>query len=226
MGANLKPTSPFGSKSETRWTRRKNARPAELLAAALELFVQRGYAATRLDDVASQAGVSKGTLYLYYASKEELFKAVVRTGLVPAIERGEKLVDEHEGSAAMLLEKIVFGWWDEVGNTPLGGIPKLMFSEAGNFPELAKFYYEEVISRGYRLVQSVLESGMRRGEFLPLDPEYGTRLMLAPLVMLLLWRHSFDICDSHRVDPERYLRQHLQMSLDGLRARPSRGSKA
>ena len=76
-----------------RWSRRKDARPAELTRAALELFVERGYAATRLEDVAKRAGVSKGTLYLYFDSKEELFKAVVREGLVPALERGERMVE-------------------------------------------------------------------------------------------------------------------------------------
>lgn len=204
---------------EGRWTRRKNARPAELLAAALDLFVDRGFAATRLDDVARRAGVSKGTLYLYFESKEELFKAVIRGGLVPAIERGERMVDEHTGSLAELLEKIIFGWWQEVGNSQLGGIPKLMFAEAKNFPELARFYYQEVISRGYRLLGRVLEEGQCRGEFALVETDHATRIVLAPLVFLLLWRHSFDVCDSRRIDPEIYLRLHMSLILDGLRVR-------
>src|SRR5262252_8704646 len=101
-----------------RWERRKDARPAELLAAALDLFVERGYAATRLDDVARRAGVSKGTVYLYFSSKEELFKAVVREGLVPLLERGEKMVAEHRGSIATLIDQLVRGWWEAVGHTP------------------------------------------------------------------------------------------------------------
>jgi AcrR family transcriptional regulator len=209
------------TRQEGRWTRRKNARPAELLAAALDLFVERGYAATRLDDVARRAGVSKGTLYLYFESKEELFKAVIRGGLVPAIERGERMVDEHTGTLADLLEKIILGWWQEVGNSQLGGIPKLMFAEAKNFPELARFYYQEVISRGYRLFGRVLDEGQRRGEFLPIETDHATRIVLAPLVFLLLWRHSFDVCDSRRIDPETYLRLHMSLILDGLRVRPA-----
>lgn len=204
---------------EARWTRRKDARPAELLAAALDIFVEKGYAATRLDDVASRAGVSKGTLYLYYESKAELFKAVIRGGLVPAIERGERLVDEHSGTMAELLEKVIFGWWQEVGTSQLGGIPKLMFAEAKNFPDLAQFYYTEVISRGYRLVRRLLDEGIARGEFVSIDAEYGTRLVLAPLVFLLLWRHSFDVCDSQHLDPETYLSTHMHITLDGLRHR-------
>lgn len=202
----------------TRWTRRKEARPAELLSAALDIFVEKGYAATRLDDVARRAGVSKGTLYLYYDSKESLFKAVIRGGLVPAIERGEQVVADHSGPMADLLEKIVFGWWEAVGNSRLGGIPKLMFAEAKNFPDLAEFYYSEVIGRSYALVQRVLEAGCRQGEFAPIDAVYGTRLVLAPLVFLLLWRHSFSGCEPAPLDPHRYLRLHLSLALRGLSA--------
>ncbi|NIO41831.1 MAG: TetR family transcriptional regulator, partial [Burkholderiales bacterium] len=113
----------------------KEARPAELISAALDLFVERGFAATRLEDVAARAGVSKGTCYLYFPSKEHLFKAVVRGGIVPAIERAEKRFEDHRGSASALIRDIVKGWWISVGNTRLGGIPKLMIAESGNFPE-------------------------------------------------------------------------------------------
>lgn len=208
------------SRPETRWTRRKDARPAELLSAALDLFVERGYAATRLDDVARRAGVSKGTLYLYFESKEELFKAVIRGGLVPAIQRNERVVEDHTGTMAALLETIVDNWWQDIGNSRLGGIPKLMFAEARNFPELAQFYHREVISRGYKLVGEVLEQGQRRGEFPVMDIGHASRIVMAPLVFLLLWRHSFDGCDGTRIDPDAYLRLHLRIVLDGLRSRP------
>jgi AcrR family transcriptional regulator len=200
----------------TRWSRRKDARPAELTAAALELFVERGYAATRLEDVARRAGVSKGTLYLYFDSKEALFKAVVREGLVPALERGERMLEAHRGPAAALLRELMQGWWDLIGNTPFGGLPKLMFSECRNFPELGRFYYDEVISRGYRLIEEVVERGMRSGEFRRLEVDYATRLVIAPLVLLAIWRHSFDFCDSHRLDPQRYVDHHIQLLLNGL----------
>ncbi|MGH8632414.1 MAG: TetR/AcrR family transcriptional regulator C-terminal domain-containing protein, partial [Burkholderiales bacterium] len=104
-------------------------------------------------------------------------------------------------------------------DTKLGGIPKLMFSECRNFPEIGKFYYDEVITRSFRLVEGVLEQGMRTGEFRSVDASYATRLLLAPMVYLLLWRHSFDICDSRHVDPEKYMRQHLDMVINGLTPR-------
>jgi AcrR family transcriptional regulator len=201
-----------------RWERRKDARPAELLAAALELFVERGYAATRLDDVAKRAGVSKGTVYLYFPSKEELFKAVVREGLVPLLERGEKMVAEHRGSIAELIRNLVQGWWEGVGLTPYAGLPKLMISECRNFPELGKFYLDEVMARGHKLVRKAVQRGLDSGEFRNLDPEYVARLIFAPLVLMVVWRYSFDFCSASKLEPDAYIQQHLDILLQGLLA--------
>jgi AcrR family transcriptional regulator len=201
-----------------RWERRKDARPAELLAAALELFVERGYAATRLEDVARRAGVSKGTVYLYFPGKEDLFKAVVREGLVPLLERGEAMVAQHEGSTVELIRELVLGWWEGFGLTPYAGIPKLMISECRNFPELGKFYVDEVITRSHKLVRAALSLGMERGEFRRMDPEHAARLVFAPLVLMVIYRYSFDFCGgAHRLDPDAYIEQHLDVLLRGLR---------
>ena len=142
--------------TKPRWERRKDARPQELLAAALEQFVERGYAATRLEDVARRAGVSKGTLYLYFTNKEELFKAVVRENIVRTIGEAEQDVAVFEGHSGALLRTILMAWWDEICSTDLAGITKLMLSEGQNFPELAKFYNEEVVKRGSDLITSCL----------------------------------------------------------------------
>jgi AcrR family transcriptional regulator len=203
-------------RQDRRWTRRKEARPAELISAALDLFVERGFSATRLEDVATRAGVSKGTLYLYFPSKEELFKAVVRAGIVPAIERAEKLLDEHRGSASTLICDMVKGWWVSVGSTRLGGIPKLMISESRNFPELTQFYYREVISRVHRLVAAAVQRGIESGEFRPVNLDYVKRLVIAPLWLLTVWRFSFDYCESQKLDPCKYLDSHLDLILRGL----------
>ena len=209
-----------------RWTRRKEARPAELLAAALELFVERGYAATRLEDVARRAGVSKGTVYLYFPGKEDLFKAVVREGLVPLLERGEKVVAEHQGSAVDLIRELVRGWWEGIGMTPYAGIPKLMVSECRNFPELGKFYVDEVIARGQKLVRAVVRRGLDNGEFRKIDPDHVARLVFAPLVLMVIYRHSFDFCSVQSLDPDVYVEQHLDLLLRGLLATPRSGLRA
>jgi AcrR family transcriptional regulator len=208
-------------RQDRRWTRRKEARPAELISAALDLFVERGFSATRLEDVAARAGVSKGTLYLYFPSKEDLFKAVVRGGIVPAIERAEKRFEDDRGAAGELIRDLVMGWWVSVGNTRLGGIPKLMISESGNFPELAQFYYDEVISRGHRLMAAAVQRGIDSGEFMPVDVEYVMRLVIAPLWLLTVWRFSFDQCESRKLDPVTYLDTHLELILRGLAKSPA-----
>ena len=140
--------------------RRKGARPSELTAAALELFVNKGFAATRLDDVAARAGVSKGTLYLYFDSKEALFKAVIEEGIVPTLAAAELQLAEHNGSSVALLRKLLFGWWQHIGGTRLAGVPKLIISESRNFPELAQYYHDKVIVRGRALLRAVLLRGI------------------------------------------------------------------
>ena len=209
------------STDQPRWERRKEARPAELLVAALELFTERGYAATRLEDVAKRAGVSKGTVYLYFSGKEELFKAVIREGLVPVLERGEKMVAEHRGDTAALIRSLIHGWWEAIGSTPYAGITKLMISECRNFPEIGSFYVEEVITRGHKLVRKALQLGIDNGELRRIDPEYATRLVFAPLVMLAIWRHSFDFCGVGKLDAPTYVEQHLDILLHGLLNSPS-----
>jgi AcrR family transcriptional regulator len=204
-----------------RWERRKDARPQELMAAALDLFVERGFASTRLEDVAKRAGVSKGTLYLYYANKEELFKAVVRDTIVPVIGDAEDTVASFEGDSAALLRDILFGWWERIGDTPASGIVKLVLAEAGNFPDLAHFYQEEVISRGTRMIASVLERGVARKEFRPLDVVITTHVLMAPMLMLMTWKHSIGPCSDQALQPVAFLTTFFDMALHGLLPTPS-----
>lgn len=207
-------------RNEPRFERRKDARPGEILDAALDLFVEKGFAATRLEDVAQRAGVSKGTVYLYFDSKDDLFKSVIRSGMVRAIEEAEKLVAGFEGSSADLLRQIYAGWWQNIGGTKLSGIPKLMISEAQNFPELARFYYDEVIQRGSRLVASALERGVARGEFRPVNVDYAVRALVAPLIMRCILEHSFLLCSGPEdFDVPAYFEHTLGLVLDGLRTR-------
>ncbi|WP_151636542.1 TetR/AcrR family transcriptional regulator [Noviherbaspirillum aerium] len=201
-----------------RWTRRKEARPQELLAAALDLFVERGYAATRLDDVAAQAGVSKGTLYLYFANKEELFKAVVRENVVPVLGEAEEIVDSFQGPTAELFHHIAHGWWERMGNTKLSGITKLMVAESSNFPEVATFYHDEVITRGNAMIARMLERGIERGEFRNIDVKQAMNVLCAPMIMLLLWKHSFGALGHGEaaMSPEKYLNCFIDLLLHGV----------
>jgi AcrR family transcriptional regulator len=207
-----------------RWRRRKAARPAEILAAALSSFAERGYAATRLDDVAARAGVTKGTLYLYFPSKEELFKAVIRQSIVPNIARNEAMVAESNESSAVLLERLV-RQWVEIARTPMSALPKLIFTEAGNFPDLARFYLDEVAGRGLKLLQRVLERGIARGEFRPVDTAAAARCVVAPLLLTMLWRHSFEAHEHGSIDVAVLCRTHIDLLQRGLSVTPAAQSE-
>ncbi|CAM8625309.1 AcrR Transcriptional regulator [Comamonadaceae bacterium] len=208
--------------------RRKDARPGELLAAALELFVEKGFAATRAEEVAKLAGVSKGTLFLYFSSKEELFKAVVRENISGRFSEWGAELETFEGNSADLLRYCMTAWWERVGSTKASGISKLMMSEAGNFPELAAFYQEEVVTPGNDLIRRILQRGVDSGEFRQLNVEYGVYLLLAPMMFLALWRHSIGHCAANEaeLDPVTYLNTHIDNLLLGLTVRTPAASGA
>ena len=212
----MNPTSP-----STPRQRRKQARPQELLDAALALFVEKGFAATRSEEVARAAGVSKGTLYLYYPSKEELFKAVVRQNLSALIAEGEEIADRHEGRSADLLVELMMTWWQRLGDTPAAGIHKVVLSEVRNFPELAQFYTDEVIVPADRLFSRAVQRGIDRGEFRPLPVHEVAHALMAPMIFQALHRHSFGACPVQglEIDPESMLRVQLELLLRGLEVR-------
>jgi TetR/AcrR family transcriptional regulator len=208
------------SESHIRRSRRKEARPGELLDAALDLFVEKGFAATRVEEVAQRAGVSKGTLFLYFPSKVDLFKAVVRENISGRFTEWNEEFDRFEGSTHEMLRYCLFSWWERVGSTKASGIPKLMMSESQNFPELTEFYQHEVIQPGTNLIERLLKRGVTRGEFRPMDLKYGVVLVMAPMLFLAMWRHSLgSCCASHlELDPQQYLSAQLDMLLHGFSA--------
>lgn len=198
-----------------RWRRRKEARPEEILEAALELFTEKGFAATRITDVARKAGISKGTLYLYFDNKEAIFRAVVQEMITPQLEREEALVDAYQGPTDVLFREMIHDWWEYIGNSKLSAIPKLMIAEAGNFPELAEFFVNTVVKRARRLYAKAISRGIVRGEFNPVDPEVVARLVVAPMVQLVIWKHSLQAFDNH-MDVEEYLDLHIRFILNNL----------
>ena len=198
--------------------RRKQARPGELLDAALDLFVEKGFAATRSEEVAIRAGVSKGTLFLYFPSKEELFKAVVRENLVRHQTEGAEEIARFKGTSAELLEYLMLEWWRRYGATKASGISKLVMSEASNFPDLARFFQEEVVTPGHAMVRSVLQRGIDRGEFRAINLELTVQSVLAPLLFLVTWKHSMAPCCpvAQQIDPETFIRHHTDLLVRGL----------
>ena len=198
-----------------RWRRRKEARPEEILDAALELFAEKGFSATRICDVAKKAGISKGTLYLYFDGKEAIFRAVVLEMIAPKIAREEELVEQFQGTTAELLKQMIYDWWSAIGETKLSAIPKLIISESGNFPELADFFVNKVVKRARNLYSKVISRGIVNGEFKVNDPDAVARLVIAPLVHLLIWQHSLKPFDD-KLDVNEYIELHVNFILNGL----------
>lgn len=206
----------ISSTEETcRWRRRKEERPAEILAAALKTFSSKGYAATKLAEVAKEAGVSKGTLYLYFESKEALFKAVVNEFVLPQIAKAEEHAEQYTGSIKDLMVNLLEQWRVNVLETELSGITKMMIAEASNFPDLATFYLENVIQRTRRFVANLINIGIERDEFRQCDSEYAARTFLTPMVFSAIWQNSLAPFDDS-YDMNEYLNVHLDIFMRGI----------
>ena len=201
--------------------RRKEARPQELLDAALELFVEKGFAATRIEEVALRAGVSKGTLYLYYPSKEELLKAVISHYLSDRIAEGAEQAAQFEGSAGDLLRGMLVDWWGHLYDSPASGVFKLVITEVRNFPEIGDFYARQVVEPAHQLISAIVRQGIARGEFRAVDVDHAVHSLVLPLVMICLHRHSLGACPGEwHLDGSAFIAQHVHLVLDGLSLRP------
>ena len=206
--------------------RRKDARPLELLEAALALFVEKGYASTRSEEVARRAGVSKGTLYLYYPSKEELLKAVITHYLSSRIAATTEALRDVQGPISPVLREVLVPWWQQIYASPACGTFKLVITEVRNFPELAAFYARQVVEPGHALVGTLLQRGIDTGEFRPVDVDSAVHSLLLPMVMLCTHKHSLGACaspGSHGIDAMRFIADHVDLVLRGLVATSGAG---
>jgi TetR/AcrR family transcriptional regulator len=212
------------SEATPKRVRRKEARPGELLNAALDLFVEKGFSATRVEEVAARAGVSKGTLFLYFQSKEDLFKAVVRENIANKFPTWQEEFITFEGSSSDMLRYALVSWWERIGNTRASGITKLVMSEAQNFPEIAEFYQDEVIKPGNAMIRRILERGVQSGEFRELDLEQAVHIIVAPMIFLMMWKHSMGACAASAkiVDPEQFIHMQVDVLLHGMTAKKTK----
>jgi AcrR family transcriptional regulator len=206
-------------KKGCRWRRRKSARPAEIIQAALIQFGERGFASTRLEDVAKRAGVTKGTVYLYFKNKEDLFRAVITELVLPEITKAESRLSDFSGSNAELIRLLIHQWWQSVGESPLRSIPKLIMAEAGNFPELGKFFVKNVVQRARRIFQSVIKRGIAAGEFRKCDVNHAVRVLIAPMVFAAIWERSLRPYDNEPYNVMKYIDTHIDIFLAGLEQR-------
>src|ERR1043165_8587153 len=157
--------SPSPHSAEPRWRRLPEERPRQILAAALEVFGEHGLAGARLEDIAKRAGLSKGTIYLYFPNKEDLFREVVRQKLVAPIKANEERIAASKQSATQDLVDYARMHWAFVRSSEFGPVFRLIVGEIQNVPDLAEFYGREVVSRGHRLLTAIIQRGIDSGEF-------------------------------------------------------------
>jgi len=169
-----------------KWRRRPEHRPQQIIEAALEVFGECGLAKTRLQDIADRAGVSKGTIYLYFPNKEELFREMVRQTAVAAIESGEKTT--AHGTPTEQLCAAMREYWKFVRSPVFSTIYRLVLGELHQFPDLAKFYADEVVARMQKMLSGIIQRGVEAGEFREIDPAVAARMLMALTVMNAIWR--------------------------------------
>jgi AcrR family transcriptional regulator len=203
-----------------RWRRRSDARPGEIIDAAIRVFGERGYAAARLDDVAAAAGVTKGTVYLYFESKEKLFEAMVRQVVAPRIEQIDAVLDAFPGTTDEAIRTLIHALRTALGSSTVV-IAKLIIAECGNFPHLAHVWTDNVAKRGLALVTKLLERGIARGEVRPLVARDVAPLVVAPVFLLGLWESSIGKHGPMPIDPAATIIEHLEMLRRALAPEPA-----
>lgn len=208
--------APALGKDNARWRRRKDARPQEILEAALLVFAEKGFAAARMDEIAQRARVSKGTIYLYFESKEAVFRALIQETLAKRVSDFAAVVRDHRGPVAPLLRELLLRLGHLVATSDFVVLPKMVIAEAGNFPDLARIYREEVVERGLTLFGGLLQAGMDRGEFRKIPVQHAVRLCVAPMLLAAMWRTTFAPLDREPYDYAGLIDAHVTTLLRGL----------
>ena len=192
-------------------------RPREILDAALALFVERGFAATRLDDVAKNAGLSKAGIYLYFDDKIALFQGVVRQAVSSNLGTVEALATAHRGPVAKLLPLIIEFMASRIEETPMASVAKLVIAESRAFPEIGRFYLKEVIGRGLPLMERLIARGIAQGEFRKVDPALTVRTLVGALLLAGVWKTVFEPIGGKKLDVKALARHHADLMLHALR---------
>lgn len=202
-----------------KWRRRKDARPAEIVEAALEVFAEKGFAAARLDDIAAAAGVSKGALYLYFETKQDLFRAVVRQAISPNLDAVEAAVMAADVPFDLLLRGFYARMAAMLTTTRIGAVAKMVIGESRNFPDLAKVWHDELVIRALGVMTTVIVRAQARGEVRPGDPRLFAFSIIGPVLLGVLWNETFTPVGAQSMDLAALIAQHADTVLAGLAAR-------
>ena len=198
-----------------KFRRRKADRPDEIVSAALAVFAEKGFAAAKLDEIAARAGVSKGAIYLYFETKEDIFRAVVERAIAPNIGVVKAMAAAHPGPFPDLLRGVTTMIGMVIQNTPLGGVLKMVVGEARNFPEIARVWHDQLVSQALGAITEAIRAAQARGEIKPGDPRTYALQIIAPLLVAVLWRETFVPVGAEPFDLPAVLRQHVETFLSG-----------
>jgi AcrR family transcriptional regulator len=201
---------------QPKFQRRAEDRPREICAAALEVFAEKGFAAAKLDEIAKRAGVSKGTLYLYFNDKEQLFRAVVRDAVVPNVEKLSAALIQTGLTFGELVRLFLANFVGVADRVPVGAVAKMVISESRNFPELAKVWHDEVVSKGLGAITALIEMAQAKGEVRPGDPRLHAFSLMGPMLMGVIYRETLEPVGGTPLDLAGLARQHVETVLSGL----------
>ena len=207
--------------AEPRYRRRKEERPAEITQAAMETFAEHGYAAARVDDVAKRAGISKGLLYLYFKTKEELFKAVIRSVVVPRIDALKTAITDSDLSAEEFLRGPFLEFIQKLPDSPAHIVVRLLVAEGPKHPDLTAYYYEQVVTGGMDALRQLINKGVKQGEFRKSQLDEFPQLIVAPVLVSIIWKTLFE---KHLpLDTDKLLQTHIDLILTAIKA-PAEGA--
>ncbi|WP_309646717.1 TetR/AcrR family transcriptional regulator [Phenylobacterium sp.] len=205
---------------EPKFKRRKAERPDEIVAAAFEIFSEKGFAAARLDDIAARAGVSKGAIYLYFATKEDIFRAVIEMGVAPNLGLMQANIAANAHSFPALLRGAIGVISQMVDTTPIGGVVKMVIGESRNFPELARAWHDSLVGPALAGMSMAIAAAQARGELQPGDPRQYALSLISPILVGVIWRETFTPVGAEPFDIPTLARQHAELWLRGMLTEP------
>lgn len=209
---------------QPKWRRKPERRPDDILGGALIEFRRRGFAGARIEDIARNAGLSKGTVYLYFSSKEEMLKALIRRSVAPIAVSLKDIADHlcdqcEEEPAADIIRRMMMIVGESLTDSNIGSIPLLIISEAGNFPEHAAFYRKEVIEVTMTALAIVIKRGIAAREFKNVDVTFAIRSLMSVIIMQIIWNGVFATPDDAEISMKGLISTHLDIFLNGALSR-------
>ncbi len=204
------------SSPSPKWRRRADARPTEIIQAAYAVFSEKGFAAARLDEIAKRAGVSKGALYLYFETKQDIFEAVVKDAVAPNIGAIEQFALAFPGPFEQLIRMMIPRVAELAEKSDIGKVVKMVIGESGNFPEIARIWHDDIVGKALGLLTGLIARAQERGEVRPGDPREYTMTIISPLLAAVLYRETFVPAGGKPFDIPRLMQQHLNTVLPGL----------